>query len=74
MWINTVIKVVALRASASNTAETVHQLFKTAINKYGRPSRIRGDRGTENLLVATDMIYNRGLNRGSFIWGTQVVI
>jgi hypothetical protein len=59
----------ALKASASNSAETVYRVFCGAVKKYGRPSRVRGDHGTENLLVATDMIYHQGLNRGSFLWG-----
>jgi hypothetical protein len=63
------LKVVALKASSSNTASTVYRVFKGAISKYGRPSQVRGDHGTENMMVATDMIYHRGLNRGSFIWG-----
>lgn len=59
-----------MKASATNTAEIVFKNFHAAVRKYGRPSRVRGDRGTENLMVATDMIYHRGANRGSFIWGT----
>lgn len=62
---------VALTASRSNTSEIVLKIFRRAVKKYGRPSRVRGDRGTENLLVAYDMNCSRGANRGSFLWGTS---
>ena len=62
-----------LNASYSNSADTVFRVFRKAVQKYGTPSRVRGDRGSENLLVATDVIYHRGLNRGSFLWGTFVL-
>lgn len=61
----------ALYASSSNTAEMAHRIFKRAVKKYGRPSRVRGDRGGENLLIAVDMLASRGRNRGSFLWGTS---
>lgn len=62
----------ALCASNSNDSVTVFDLFSEAVENYGRPSRVRGDRGSENLLVAEDMISSRGLNRGSFLWGMYV--
>lgn len=41
-----------------------------AIEEHGMPSRVRGDRGKENKQVALFMILAKGLNRGSFIWGS----
>lgn len=54
-----------LHYSTNNQADTVFTLFQEAIAKYGVPSRVRSDRGGENIDVAKFMIENRGLNRGS---------
>ncbi|KAG1908800.1 uncharacterized protein F5891DRAFT_937297 [Suillus fuscotomentosus] len=35
------------------------------------PSRVRGDRGGENLQVATHLVATNGHNRGSFLWGSS---
>ena len=61
-----------LHYSTNNQADTVFTLFQEAIAKYGVPSRVRPDRGGENIDVAKFMIENRGLNRGSHIAGTSV--
>lgn len=61
-----------LHYSTNNQADTVFTLFQEAIAKYGVPSRVRSDRGGENIDVAKFMIENRGLNRGSHIEGTSV--
>ena len=61
-----------LHCSTNNRADTVFTLFQEAIAKYGVPSRIRSDRGGENIDVAKFMIENRGLNRGSHIAGKSV--
>jgi len=61
--------VTAIQASNNNRAQTVLDLFFTGINTYGLPSRMRGDHGTENLLVARYMEQTRGVTRGSYIWG-----
>ena len=44
-------------------------LFEDITDAFGYPSRVRGDHGTENLLVASAMEQVRGLGRGSYIWG-----
>jgi hypothetical protein len=60
----------AIRASTNNRAHTVLGLFLDTVEMSGFPSRVRGDRGSENIEVSVCMILYRGLNRGSFIWGT----
>lgn len=45
-------------------------LFMDAKDKYGLPSRVRGDRGGENINVTTYMVMIRGTHRGSFLWGS----
>ncbi len=70
--ITTNVKVVGLRAHTNNLGSTVRDLFLESVNEYGAPSRVRGDRGAENLEVSTWMIMHRGPSRGSFLWGTCV--
>ena len=65
----TLPQVVAMRASPNNLGSTVLDLFIDATDTYSVPSRIRGDRGAENLEVAVWMIMHRGPNRASFLWG-----
>ena len=66
--------ITGLRASNNNFALTVLQLFLDASGVYGIPLRLRGDHGTENLLVAAWMEEFRGTQRGSYIWGRLVII
>ncbi|KAF5390468.1 hypothetical protein D9757_005167 [Collybiopsis confluens] len=61
--------ITGLRASTNNRASTVLEVFVDAIDAFGHPSRMRGDRGRENKAIAIYMILRNGLNRGSFIWG-----
>ncbi|KAF8155225.1 hypothetical protein K438DRAFT_358148 [Mycena galopus ATCC 62051] len=43
----------------------------SAIQAYGTPSRVRGDRGGENTKVAIWMVMHRGPGRASFMWGSS---
>jgi hypothetical protein len=58
-----------MRASTNNRASTVLGFFKDAVKRWGTPSRVRGDRGGENLGVAVWMILHQGKNRASYMWG-----
>ena len=58
-----------LHASSNNLASTVLAVFLEAVVQWGVPSRVRGDRGGENVEVAVWMIMYRGPNRASFMWG-----
>lgn len=64
--------IVYLYCSTNNCASTVTDLFCRATNLFGVPSRVRSDRGGENVGVCEYMIRNRGLNRGSHIAGSSV--
>ncbi|RHZ83188.1 hypothetical protein Glove_99g271 [Diversispora epigaea] len=52
--------------------QTVLRSFLNAIENYGIPSRVCGNRGGENVTVAEWMLINKGLNRGSYIGGQSV--
>ena len=47
-------------------------VFREAVQVYGLPSRLRGDRGGENVDIADFMIAQRGEGRGSFLCGHSV--
>ncbi len=64
--------ITSLRASDNNRGDTVFDVFQHTARVYGVPSRLRGDHGTENIVVATWMEENRGSRRGSYIWGRFV--
>ena len=61
--------IVMLHCSDNNKAETILTCFQDAVNEFGLPSRIRTDKGLENVGIAQFMIQNRGTNRGSVIAG-----
>lgn len=65
-------RVVYLRCTNNNRAQTVLSLFQEAVNLYGVPSHVRSDLGVENYDVAQFMLERRGLNRGSMITGRSV--
>lgn len=62
-------RALGLHASPNNRSITVFDLFEAICKKYGYPSRVRGDFGTENVLVAQKMEEVRGVGRGSYIFG-----
>ena len=63
-----------LHCSTNNKSDTVLQLFQSAIVRYGLPSRIRADFGTENVKIARYMLEcpAKGINRGSVITGKSI--
>jgi hypothetical protein len=69
-----------LRSPTNNRSSTVLNLFLQSVDKYNRlinyrygiPNRVRGDLGTENVLVCQFMENTMGDNRGSYIGGRSV--
>ena len=43
--------------------------FKAGVQEFMLPSRVRGDRGGENIRVAEYMTQHRGEGRGSYLMG-----
>lgn len=65
-------RIVYLHASSNNRADTVLKLFHGAVMECGWPSRVRSDKGGENVEVARAMISVRGTGRKSHITGSSV--
>ena len=61
-----------LSCNTNNRSSTVMQLFRDSIREYGIPSRVRSDKGGENVLVCEFMVSYRGPGRGSHIAGSSV--
>jgi hypothetical protein len=63
-------QITGLRASTNNRASTTLDVFLHAVLEHGFPSRVRGDRGRENVELSVLMILAKGLHRASFMWGS----
>lgn len=46
-----------------------NKFFQEVVNQFGLPSRVRSDKGGENVLVADFMLNRRGYGKRSFITG-----
>ena len=62
----------ATTKSIDNNAATILDNFIEATRKYGLPSRVHSDRGSENVEVARYMNAKRGSDRSSHLTGSSV--
>ncbi len=65
-------RIIYLRACDNNRADTVLQLFTTAVDQLGLPRRVRADRGGENVGVARYILNHPARGPGYFIVGRSV--
>ena len=72
-FINGKSRYAGIHVSNNNHASTVFDLFQEVIHNHGVPSQVRGDHGTENLMVAQWMEENMGVDQGSYIWGRSII-
>lgn len=56
-------------ATDNNRAKTVLKCFKIGVERFGLPSRVRIDRGGENIRLCRYMLRHRGLDRNSVLSG-----
>ncbi|XP_068697732.1 uncharacterized protein [Montipora foliosa] len=64
-------RVMYLLCTDNNRSETVATLSQSAAEEFGWPSRVRGDHGGENAIVASMMVQVRGRGGSSFIAGSS---
>ena len=58
--------------ASDNKATTVLSAFLEAVRKYGLPSRVRSDKGGENVLVSLFTLEKQDPGRGSMITGKSI--
>ena len=61
--------IIYVKVANNNRADTVLEYFKLGVESFNLPSRVRGDRGMENIDVANYKITSHDTERGSFIVG-----
>lgn len=61
-----------LKVAGNNRSDTAFSGFLLGVDRYGLPSRLRCDKGGENVLIAEYMVTHRGTGRGSVITGKSV--
>ncbi len=64
--------IVFLNCNTNNRASTVMHEFRKGTEQYGIPSRVRSDKGGENVDVCYFMVAHRGADRTSHIAGSSV--
>ena len=64
--------IVYLQVANNNRADTAFAAFRHGVSEYGLPSRVRTDRGGENMLIGEYMLQTRGTGRHSIIMGRSV--
>ena len=64
--------IVFLHCPTNNKADTVYNLFEHALNDFGTPSKIRTDKGGENIRTWEGMTELKGENRVSYVAGSSV--
>ena len=62
---------VMLECRDNNKSDTILASFLGAVEKFGLPSRIRTDQGSENVGIVDYVISRRGTDRGSAITGNS---
>ena len=60
---------VSLECVSNNKSETLQSCFTKGVQTYGIPSRVRPEKGRENVLIRHFMTANRGPEHGSLICG-----